>query len=80
MLYRAALAFALLVPAAILPALAETREERQACINDAQTMCADEIPDKEKVYQCLVKKVNDLSPACKKVIASSIAPAPKGKR
>jgi hypothetical protein len=80
MLDRAVLAFALLVPAAALPALAETQAERQACFNDAQSMCADEIPDKEKVYQCLVKKVNDLSPACKKVITSSIAPAPKGKK
>ena len=80
MLYRAALAFALLVPAATLPALAETQEERMACTNDANNLCADEIPDREKVYQCLVKKVNDLSPACKRIIASSIAPAPKGKR
>jgi hypothetical protein len=81
MLYRAALALALLVPAAAAPALAaETQEERMACTPDAQSLCADEIPDREKVYSCLVKKVNDLSPACKKVISASIAPAPKGKR
>ena len=61
-------------------AWAETPEERQACTNDANNLCPDEIPDREKVYQCLVKKVNDLSPACKRIIASSIAPAPKGKR
>jgi hypothetical protein len=79
MLYRAALAFALLVPAATLPALAETQEERQACTHDANNLCADEIPDREKVYQCLVKKVNDLSPACKRIIASTIAPS-KGKK
>jgi hypothetical protein len=80
MLYRAALAFALLVPAAALPALAETQEERMACTNDANNLCADEIPDREKVYQCLVRKVNDLSPACKRIIAASIGPVPKGKR
>jgi hypothetical protein len=72
MLYRAALAFALLVPAATLPAAAETQEERQACTNDAQNLCADDIPDREKVYSCLVKKVNELSPPCKKIILSSI--------
>jgi hypothetical protein len=83
MLYRAALAFALLlpgatIPAAIVPALAETQEERMACTPDAQLLCADEIPDRDKVYSCLVRKVNDLSPACKRIIAASIAPASKG--
>jgi hypothetical protein len=80
MLYRAALAFALLVPASTLPALAETQEERLACTNDANNLCADEIPDREKVYQCLVKKVNELSPACKKIIVGSLSPASKSKR
>jgi hypothetical protein len=79
MLYRAALVFALLVPAAILPALAETAEERLACTADAQFLCADEIPDREAVYYCLVKRVNELSPACKKIISASITPAPQAK-
>jgi hypothetical protein len=85
MLYRAALAFALLIPASLipvatLPALAESQEERMACTPDAQNLCADEIPDREKVYSCLVKKVNDLSPACKKIISASIGPVSKGKK
>jgi hypothetical protein len=80
MLYRAALAFALLIPAATVPALAESQEERMACTPDAQTLCADEIPDREKVYSCLVKKVNDLSPACKKIISASIGPASRAKK
>jgi hypothetical protein len=76
MLYRAALAFALLLPAAIpatiVPVLAaETAEERLACTPDAQVLCADEIPDRDRVYSCLVRRVNDLSPACKKIIAAS---------
>jgi hypothetical protein len=75
MLYRAALSLALVVPAAAMPALAETVEERLACTPDAQTLCADEIPDGERVYTCLVKKVNDLSPACKSIIGASIATA-----
>jgi hypothetical protein len=79
MLYRAALAFAILVSATPLRA-AETAEERMACTPDAQTLCADEIPDREKVYSCLVKKVNDLSPACKKIISASIGPASKAKK
>jgi hypothetical protein len=76
MLYRAALMLALLVPAATLPALAETLEERLACTADAQLLCADEIPDREAVYGCLVKRVNELSPVCKTIISASIAPAP----
>ena len=76
MLYRAALALAVLVPAGTMPSLAETVEERLACTPDAQTMCADEIPDRDRVYACLVKKVNDLSPACKSIISASIPPAP----
>ncbi len=49
-------------------ASAETAAERRACANDAQTHCPDEIPDREKVYACLVQKVNSLTPACKKII------------
>jgi hypothetical protein len=80
MLYRAALAFALLIPAFTAPALAESQEERMACTPDAQSLCADEIPDRERVYSCLVKKVNDLSPACKKIISASIGPASKSRK
>jgi hypothetical protein len=80
MLYRVALAFAILVPATTLPVLAETAEERLACTPDAQILCADEIPDRDKVYSCLLKKVNDLSPACKRIISAAITPAPKAKR
>ena len=81
MLYRAALAFAILVSATTLRATAaETAEERMACTPDAQNLCADEIPDREKVYSCLVRRVNDLSPACKKIISASIGPVSKGKK
>jgi hypothetical protein len=76
MFHRAALAFAILASATASPAPAETLEERQACTPDAQSLCFDEIPDRERVYECLVRKVNQLSPLCKKIISSSIAPAP----
>jgi hypothetical protein len=80
MIYRAILAFAILVSAATLPVAAETAEERMACTPDANNLCADEIPDRERVYSCLVKKVNELSPACKKIISASIGPAPRSKK
>jgi hypothetical protein len=73
MFHRTALAFAILASATTFSAFAETAEERQACTNDAQTLCADDIPDRDRVYGCLVRKVNQLSPACKKIISTSIA-------
>jgi hypothetical protein len=74
MFHRTVLAFAILASATTFNAFAETPEERQACTNDAQTHCADEIPDRERVYGCLVRKVNQLSPPCKKIISSTITP------
>jgi hypothetical protein len=74
MFQRTVLAFAILASASTFNAFAETAEERQACMTDAQTHCADEIPDREKVYFCLVKKVSLLSAPCKKIINSSLAP------
>ena len=49
-------------------ARAETPEERQACTDDAFQHCNDAIPDRDRVYHCLLKKVNLISPACRKVI------------
>jgi hypothetical protein len=75
MLYRLVLAFAILA-SATLRAPAETTEERLACTPDAQSLCADEIPDRERVYECLVRRVTQLSPACRRIISASIPPAP----
>ena len=75
MIYRFALAFAILASATTVSAFAETAEERKACTPDAQNLCPDEIPDRERVYECLVRNVNHLSPACKKIISASIAPS-----
>jgi hypothetical protein len=75
MLYRVVLAFVILTSAATLRAPAETIEERLACTPDAQILCADEIPDRDRVYECLVRRVNQLSPACKKIISASIVPS-----
>ena len=74
MVRRPIVAFAILAFVTSLSSAAETPEERQACTNDANTLCPDEIPDRGRVYACLIKKINQLSPACKKVIRDSIAP------
>jgi hypothetical protein len=73
--------FAITLLASAMPCYAaETEAERRACTNDAQTHCADEIPDRERVYACLVQNVALLSPACKKIISESIAPPPRRPR
>ena len=72
MIQRIVLVVALLACALPPCASAETAAERRACANDAQTHCPDDIPDREKVYACLVQKVSKLSPACKKVINDSV--------
>jgi hypothetical protein len=74
MLQCTVLAFAVLSSTTTFGAAAETPEGRQACTNDANAYCADEIPDRERVYACLVRNVNQLSPSCKKIITESIAP------
>ena len=68
----ALLALSVIVMAASWPALAETDAERQACINDAQVHCADQIPDRDQVYACLIRKVSALSAPCKRIITAAI--------
>lgn len=74
MLERLILALTILASITALGSAAENDEGRKACTNDANTLCPDELPDREKVYACLVKNINQLSPPCKKVITESIAP------
>jgi hypothetical protein len=62
----------IIVMAASWPALAETDAERQACMNDAQVHCADQIPDRDQVYACLIRKVSTLSAPCKRIITTAI--------
>jgi hypothetical protein len=43
---------------------AETAEEQQACMNDAFQFCGDAIPDRSKVFYCLINNRNVISPGC----------------
>jgi hypothetical protein len=70
--FRALLALPVIAMTASWPALAETEAERQACSNDAQMHCADQIPDRDQVYACLIRKVSTLSAPCKKIISTAI--------
>jgi hypothetical protein len=70
---RIVLALSVIGVMASSPALAETDAERQACTNDAQVHCADQIPDRDQVYACLVRKVSTLSAPCKRIITAAIS-------
>jgi DNA-binding GntR family transcriptional regulator len=60
----AALAMAFLSSSAI----AETTEERQACIGDAFRVCWSAIPNRDQVFHCLLDNRSRLNPACRVVM------------
>jgi hypothetical protein len=57
-------------------ALAETAEEQQACTNDAFQFCQNYIPDRNRVFTCLVENRNQISVACHTVMAPYFPPEP----
>jgi hypothetical protein len=50
-------------------ALATTPEEEQACTNDAFQFCQAFIPDRERVFGCLVNNRQQISVACHTVLS-----------
>jgi hypothetical protein len=46
-------------------AFAETPEERQACTDDAFRVCQEAIPDRDRVFACLIANHTALSPLCR---------------
>ncbi len=62
-----------LVPAA---ASAESYEERQACMNDAFSVCGYAIPDRDRVAACLAQNLNRISIACRTVMLRYSKPSP----
>ena len=57
-------------------ALATTQEEEQACTNDAFQFCQNFIPDRNRVFNCLVSKKDQISPACHTVLAPYLPTEP----
>jgi hypothetical protein len=49
-------------------AIAETSEERQACMGDAFRVCWAAIPDRNRVFHCLLDNRSKLNPACRVVM------------
>jgi hypothetical protein len=57
-------------------ALAETAEEQQACTNDAFALCQNYIPDRNRVFSCLLENRNQLSVPCHTVMLQYLPPEP----
>jgi hypothetical protein len=53
-------------------AFAQAQDGQQACMNDAFQFCQDAIPDRERVFQCLVSHKDLISAACHAVMAPSL--------
>jgi hypothetical protein len=79
MFYPAALAIALLLCLGSTPSHAEaSQEEQNACFNDAQRICPETIPDRDRVFHCLVGNKARLSKVCRGAIDRDV-PAARGK-
>ena len=62
--------------AGVAAAAAETPEQRQACTDDAFRICSDAMPDRERVFACLVQNRNVISPLCREGMAAFLPPEP----
>jgi hypothetical protein len=56
-------------------AFAETPEERQACTDDAFRVCQEAIPDRDRVFACLIQNSTALSPLCRHALTPYLAAA-----
>ena len=62
--------------AGVATAPAETPEQRQACTDDAFQLCSDAMPDRERVFACLVQNRRVISPLCREGMAAFLPPEP----
>ena len=46
-------------------AKADQQQDQEACMQDAQTVCGQFIPDRERVAHCLMANRRKISPACR---------------
>ena len=55
-------------------AVAETSEERNACIGDAFRVCWSAIPNRNEVFVCLLENRSQLNPACRAIMIQYVRP------
>jgi hypothetical protein len=52
----------------LVPAMAQTAQQRAACQGDAKKLCAGVAPGGGRVLECLAKQKGSLSDPCKAVV------------
>ncbi len=52
------------------PAIAQSEADQEACEGDVYDLCADEIPDEDKIVVCLRKHWSKVSKECRHVMIS----------
>ncbi len=65
MIYPFVLAVGLMLSLGAGTSHAQTQAEQNACHRDAQRLCQNAIPDRERVYQCLSRNRRHLSQLCR---------------
>jgi len=65
--------FILLAPAVVMAQAQQDQKQDQyqdqdACMGDAQTICGQFIPDRERVAQCLMANRNRVKPRCREAL------------
>jgi hypothetical protein len=63
-----ALCCLLLAPVAASADSAQEQQDRDACMMDAQVVCGQFIPDRERVAHCLMSNRSKISPACREAL------------
>jgi hypothetical protein len=58
-------AFGLALGLSSLAAKADPQQDQDACMQDAQVICGQFIPDRERVAHCLIAHRRKVSPACR---------------
>jgi hypothetical protein len=66
-LIASAFVLALLAMAPAPASAAYTAEQQAACQDDAFRLCGDAIPDEGRVRACMVRKMRQLSPRCRRM-------------
>ncbi len=68
MTIRTVFALALLALPAPVAAWADDQQDQQACMADAQIVCGQFIPDRERVARCLMANRSRISPTCREAL------------
>ena len=73
------LALALVLCLGVTTTRAETPEEQNACFNDAQRICPEAIPDRQRVVACLTRNKGRLSRTCRTAMDRDFRPGARSR-